>query len=194
MERLTFERAFDMANTITAILGDINDDYPVISVYGNFEVIKELLVSLIVNGVIIGSSIELEDCTISNYDKEFELSITEDGVDVCKLWHEDNEYHKAGYYYSGANIAFVHEDCSSKILPYIKSEYMYEFSIGEEEKKTEKEHCECCKRNSDNDVKKKENKYIVNGRDVDKETYYKSLEDAIEFLDEMKVFRKLFFW
>ena len=33
MNRLDFDYPFDLADTITALLGDIDDDYPVISVY-----------------------------------------------------------------------------------------------------------------------------------------------------------------
>lgn len=128
MEKVCFNCHFDLADTMIAMLGNgIDDDYPVISAYGKYEVIRELLEDIIASGVHIYKSIELEDFKISNYDKEFSLDLYKDGVCVCKMWDENH------YLIEKPDIAFVHEDCNSKMLEYIKSPLKYEYAICNEE-------------------------------------------------------------
>ena len=190
MDKTKFSSVEELSEHIIETLKYIRDDYPVISVFGKYEVVKDVLESLIASGVKIGKSIELEDSDVTGYDKEFELLLTEDCVCVDKMWHEDNEYHNAGYYNTDANIAFVHEDCNSKILSHICADDIYEFAIGGK--------CEC--KCNDRDVKTCTSKsvYKVNSKEVDKKTYDESVKDTLlkfhEILDEMEEFRKLFFW
>ena len=79
MNRLDFDCPFDLADTITALLGDIDDDYPVISVYGKYDVIKDILEDLIMSGVSIANEIELQD-----YDVE-DLKATLKTVEITKF-------------------------------------------------------------------------------------------------------------
>lgn len=193
MDKLEFSSVDDFEKCVIESLNDFTDDeYPAICVYGKFEFIKETLETLLTNGVKIHNSIELEDCEISGYDKEFELMLTQDGVAVSKMWHEDNEYHEAGYYDTGADVAFVHEDCCSKILSHIECDEIYEVVIGEDCTCNE---CKCKERESKPASKEK---YTVNVKEIDKKTYDKSVKDALErfyeILDKMEEFRKLFYW
>lgn len=121
MERIEFDDPFKLADTIGALLDDISDDYPTISVYGKYEVIKDLLEALIMSGKSIANEIELQDFDIAHYDKEFSLYLTNDGINVEK------EFEDGHYLWTYADISFVHEDCSSKLLPYVNSEIVYEF-------------------------------------------------------------------
>ena len=145
MNRLDFDCPFDLADTITALLGDIDDDYSVISVYGKYDVIKDVLEDLIISGVSIANEIELQDYDVSYYDKEFVLYLTKNGVNVEKIWHNDT------YYYGSADISFIHEDCNSKLIKYVDSKTIYEFGIDEDECDDDDncscEECECaCKK------------------------------------------------
>lgn len=191
MGKVKFSSVEEFSKHIIETLKYIRDEYPVISVYGKYETIKEVLESLIASGVKIGKSIELEDLEITGYDKEFQLSLTEDGVNVDKMYHEDNEWHEAGYYETEANIAFVHEDCNSKILSHICADTMYEFAVGE----CECSECKCKDREVKPVVKEK---YTINGKEVSKKTYDESVKDTLErfheMLDELEEFRKIFFW
>ena len=130
---------------------------------------------MLTNGVKIHNSIELEDYDISGYDKEFELMLTQDGVAVSKMWHEDNEWHKAGYYDTGADVAFVHEDCNSKILTHIASDEMYEFAVGEECK----HECKCKER----EVKTYEPTYMVNGKKVSEKEFVEKSHEMDEIFN-----------
>lgn len=151
MERLEFNYCDDLTEKIEVLLDDSNDENYLISVYGKYDIIKVLLENLITNGFNIANEIELEDYDISHYDKEFVLYIAEDGINVEKT------YRNEGYLYGSGDISFVHEDCSSTLLKYIDSDMIYEFGYVDED--------DCDK---DTDSK---HKYIVNGKNVDKETF-----------------------
>ena len=209
MNRLDFDCPFDLVDTITALLGDINDDYPVISVYGMYDVIKDILEDLIASGVSIANEIELQDYDVAYYDKEFVLYLTVNGINVEKIWHDDT------YYYGSADISFIHEDCNSKLLSYVDSKTIYEFGYDGDECDDEDEcscdECECtCKKdkNPTTTIASKST-YSVNGKKVDKDTYEKTLNELDEkylnnvqdmllnyfdFVSEMNEWRKLLGW
>ena len=158
MNRLDFDCPFDLADTITALLGDIDDDYPVISVYGKYDVIRELLEDLIASGVSIANEIELQDYDVAHYNKEFVLYLTKNGTNVEKIWNNDT------YYYGSADISFIHEDCSSKLIKYVDSKTIYEFGYDEDDECDcdECDECDGC-----------EEGFTVNGRPVSKEEFVK---------------------
>ena len=157
MNRLDFDCPFDLADTITALLGDIDDDYPVISVYGKYDVIKDILEDLIASGVSIANEIELQDYDVAHYDKEFVLYLTKNGVNVEKTWNNDT------YYYGSADISFIHEDCNSKLIKYVDSKTIYEFGYDEDEDECDCDECD----DSEDDG------YTVNGKPATKEEFDK---------------------
>lgn len=136
MKKFIFDCVYDLADCMQTTLDKIDEDYPVISVYGHYKVIKTLLEDLIMNGVAIANEIELEDYDISHYDREFVLYLTTSGVNVEKTYRDNN------YYHGNACVSFIHEDCCSKLLDYIDSELVYEFVIEGEEHHC----CESCKK------------------------------------------------
>lgn len=103
-----------------------NDNYPVISAYGKYDVIKELLEEFLADGFEISGDICLETPDSTGYDKEFILYLTEDGVSVCKMFEDDK------YYNEYPDVAFVHEDCNSKMLKYIESRMIFEFAFDDD--------------------------------------------------------------
>lgn len=157
MNRLDFDYPFDLANTITTLLGDIDDDYPVISVYGKYDVIKDILEDLIASGFSIANEIELQDYDVAHYDKEFVLYLTKNGINVEKTWNDGT------YYYGSADISFIHEDCNSKLIKYVDSKTIYEFGYDEDE-----DECDC-----DDCDDSEEEGFTVNGKPVTKEEFDK---------------------
>lgn len=142
MDRLDFGFPFDLAGTITTLLGDMNNDYPVISVYGKYDVIKDILEDLIASGVSIVNEIELQDYDVAHYDKEFVLYLTTDGVNVEKTYDVESDTYLSG----SADISFIREDCSSKLIKYVDSKTVYEFGYDEEDDFDCSEcECACCK-------------------------------------------------
>lgn len=136
MDRIEFGYICELAELMdTYITTNISEnEYPIVSVYGNYEIVKTLIESLVMLGNPIGSILELEEFEMSHYNKEFVVYLTEDGVTCEKTWHKDC------YYNGGGDISFIYEDCSSKLLSHIDSEVMYEFAIGECE---DDEECDC---------------------------------------------------
>ena len=155
MNRLDFDCPFDLADTITALLGDIDDDYPVISVYGKYDVIKDILEDLIMSGVSIANEIELQDYDVAHYDKEFVLYLTKNGTNVEKTYDVESDAYLSG----SADISFIHEDCNSKLIKYVDSKTIYEFGYDEDDE------CGC------DDCDDCEEGFTVNGRPVSKEEF-----------------------
>ena len=157
MNRLDFDCPFDLTDTITTLLGDIDDDYPVISVYGKYDVIKELLEDLIASGVSIANEIELQDYDVAHYDKEFVLYLTTDGVNVEKTYDVESDTYLSG----SADISFIHEDCSSKLIKYVDSKTIYEFGYDEDDE------CDC----DECDCDECEEGFTINGKPATKEEF-----------------------
>ena len=155
MNRLDFDCPFDLADTITALLGDIDDDYPVISVYGKYDVIKDILEDLIMSGVSIANEIELQDYDVAHYDKELVLYLTKNGTNVEKT----SDIESDAYFSGSADISFIHEDCNSKLIKYVDSKTIYEFGYDEDDK------CDC------DECDDREEGFTVNGRPVSKEEF-----------------------
>ena len=184
MNRLDFDCPFDLADTITALLGDIDDDYPVISVYGKYDVIKELLEDLIASGVSIANEIELQDYDVAHYDKEFVLYLTVNGINVEKTWNDGT------YYYGSADISFIHEDCNSKLIKYVDSKTIYEFGYDEDDT-CSCDDCECaCEKDekpATTSTATSKSTYRVNGEEVDKDTYESALADIEDrYMDNVR--------
>ena len=155
MNRLDFDCPFDLADTITALLGDIDDDYPVISVYGKYDVIKDILEDLIASGVSIANEIELQDYDVAHYDKEFVLYLTKNGTNVEKTYDVESDKYLSG----SADISFIHEDCNSKLIKYVDSNTIYEFGYDEDDE-CGCDECDGC-----------EEGFTVNGKPVSKEEF-----------------------
>ena len=205
MNRLDFGYPFDLVDTITALLGDMNDDYPVISVYGKYDVIKDILEDLITSGVSIANEIELQDYDVAHYDKEFVLYLTTDGVNVEKTYDVESDT----YLFGSADISFIHEDCSSKLIKYVDSKTVYEFGYDEE---CGCDECECACQKDDKPTTTTTNEkstYKVNGKEVTKDEFDKKYEEFeemyldnirdmllnyCEFMDEINEWKRLFRW
>ena len=160
MNRLDFDCPFDLTDTITALLGDIDDDYPVISIYGKYDVIKDILEDLIMSGVSIANEIELQDYDVAHYDKEFVLYLTKNGTNVEKTYDVESDKYLSG----SADISFIHEDCNSKLIKYVDSKTIYEFGYDEDDE------CDCDECGCD-ECDDCEEGFTVNGKPVSKEKF-----------------------
>ena len=183
MNRLDFDCPFDLADTITALLGDINDDYPVISVYGKYDVIKDILEDLIASGVYIANEIELQDYDVAHYDKEFVLYLTKNGTNVEKTYDVESDTYLSG----SADISFIHEDCNSKLIKYVDSKTIYEFGYDEDDE-CDCDDCECtCKKDEKPTTTSSKSTYKINNKEVSKEEFDKEYEKFEEmYLDNIR--------
>lgn len=201
MKRLEFDCDFDLVEKIKTLIA--NDGYPLISVYGKFDIIKTLLKDFISYGFDIRNEIELEDYNVSYYDKEFVLYVNKDGINVEKTFVDNR------YLYGGGNISFIHEDCSSTLLRYIKSDKVYEFGYSEDyandnEACDDECYCDCCKsdQNPECPVKSDDNGYTISVKcnldTSEAEKIIKDMERRMEHMNdmfkEMDNFRRIFRW
>lgn len=122
---------YELAGKMLCCLSISENEFPQICAFGKYSVIKDLLTTLIRNGIVISHGIDLEDYEAQHYDKEYVLYLDNEGITVEKMWHTDNEWHKAGYYDTDCDVAFVHEDCNSKILNSIESNKILGFDLSE---------------------------------------------------------------
>ena len=185
MNRLDFDCPFDLADTIAALSGDIDDDYPVISVYGKYDVIKDILEDLIASGVSIANEIELQDYDVAHYDKEFVLYLTVNGINVEKTYDAESDVYLSG----SADISFIHEDCNSKLIKYVDSKTIYEFGYDEDDE-CGCDECECaCKKDEKPTTTSTATKstYKINNKEVSKEEFDKKYEEFEEmYLDNIR--------
>ena len=110
----------------------------------------------------IDGLVELSHFEYDGYDKEYVLGVTEDGVTLDKIYDTEDER----YLYSECDVAFVHEECSSKLLlEYIDSDiYVTLEECGECDECELFTKCDgCCMKQEgeceDKDEKKSEKKY-----------------------------------
>ena len=100
-----------------------NDSEYFVGVYGKYDFIKHVLENLIINGCSIANEIELCDYDVDHYNKEFVLYLSNDGINVEKIWRNGR------YLFSGSDVALIHDECNSKLLKYIDSNNVFEVAI-----------------------------------------------------------------
>lgn len=154
MKRVEFNCYGNLVGTMqTLITCSSEDEYKVISVIAHYDVIKRLFEELILYGEHIDGLIELETSDYSDYDKEFKLHLTEDGIAIEKAWCDEDGQKEPNYYFGTGDVVFIHEDCNSKILERIESDVILEFGFVDECEDTDSyEECygnchgceECC--------------------------------------------------
>lgn len=119
VDTVMYDDPFEIVDAVERVMKTIEDVYPVVNIYAKYDAIKEIFKAFICEDYDICDSLELEPYDYNGYDKEFVLYITKDGVSVNKIY--DEEYER--YLYSECDVAFIHEECSSKLLlEYIESE------------------------------------------------------------------------
>lgn len=204
MKRVEFDCICELANIMDDYVADNTptEEYPIVSVYANYEVAKALVEALIMLDNPIGAILELEDYEMSHYDREYVVYLSEDGVTCEKTYHKDD------YYNGGGDISFVHEDCSSKLLSHIDSHTICEFGVrsGDEEECDCDERCGC---KEETNLSSAISKYFENGKEITKaefdkkyaefeNKYLDNVRDMLlnycEFMDEMNEWSKLFRW
>ena len=134
MKRVEFNCYNDLVGTMqTLITCSSEDEYKVISVIAHYDVIKRLFEELVLYGEKIGGIIELANSEYTNYNKEYLLYLTEDGIAVEKLWCDEDGQKEPHYFTSCGDVVFLHEDCNSKIVDTIESSVILEFGFDEDD-------------------------------------------------------------
>lgn len=118
VDTIKYDDVFEIVESVDRVMKTIEDDYPVVNIYAKYDAIKEIFKAFICLDYDINGLVELFSYDINGYDKEYVLGVTEDGVTLDKIYDTEDER----YLYSKCDVAFVHEECSSKLLlEYINS-------------------------------------------------------------------------
>lgn len=141
------------------------------------DVIKELLCR---DGV-VASAINIEPEEYDGYGKEYLITLTQEDFAVEKLWHDGNEYHKAGYLGYDADYIFIDADANSKAIKAIDAEIIeldFDYDGDDDEDCDECDyHCGCVKGLF-------RNIQFIEDADGFVENIVIPVEDLIDFLEE----------
>ena len=119
VDTIKYDDVFEIVEAVDRVMKTIEDDYPVVNIYAKYDAIKEIFKAFICLDYDIDGLVELFSYDIDGYDREYVLGVTEDGVTLDKIYDTEDEK----YLYSKCDVAFVHEECSSKLLlEYIDSD------------------------------------------------------------------------
>ena len=229
MERLHFEDYEDFACDVSYVYDRVKsyDEYNSVDVVAKYEDAKEIIRELIGIGYGIAFINELADPEWDGYDDAFVVSLLDD-----EIWCEPVKL-KDGYIFVEADVVYIFDDCNSKIIQKIEADDVYEVEIG-----NEYDNCDDGCENSEEEgftvngrpVSKEEfdnyvsqfkhdekpvttsttkSTYKINGKEVDKDTYEKALNELDEkyldnvqdmllnyfdFVSEMNEWRRLLGW
>lgn len=112
-----------------------------VSAVCHYEVASALLSEIIQSEIPIGQ-IDIRDYDLSGYDKEYIVTIM-DGNVYCNPAYgmKKDGYTRDGYLGSYADVAYIHQDCNSKLLKDFECDKMYEFVIEELDDVDDKYEC-----------------------------------------------------
>ena len=229
IKTLHFEDYEDFACAVSDVYDRVksDDEYTSVDVVAKYEDAKEIIRELIGIGYGIAFINELADPEWDGYDDAFVVSLLDD-----EIWCEPVKL-KDDYIFVEADVVYIFDDCNSKIIPKIEADDVYEVEIGneydncdddcensEEERFTvngkpvSKEEFDAYVSQFKHDEKPSTTSnttatYRVNGKEVDKETYEKALNELDEkyldnvqdmllnyfdFVSEMNEWRRLLGW
>ena len=218
---------FDDFEDFSCVIADKFDrldkeNFEDIAVIAKPNEIKEIFKELVCIGYDI-CNITYERIDWDGYDDEYILSMNHDGIWLEKFKREDGKYLT-----DESTITYILDNCSSKVIPYCKGNTVYEVTVGIDE-----DGCDDCEEGftvNGRPVSKEEfdkytshfmhNKkpvttsttkstYKINGKEVDKDTYEKALNELDEkyldnvqdmllnyfdFVSEMNEWRRLLGW
>lgn len=166
-------------------LGDL-DDYVNLSVIAKYDDAKEILTELIFNGY-EPISINLNSKDVNGYGDEYVVTaVNNDGE--YEVWCQ--EFKRNGIYMDDfSSVTYIFDDCSSMCIPHLLGECVFEVGVGECECE---ECCECCCEDEEflpvTDAKPV---YLVNGKEVDEETWRKSHDEIVKTIED---FRRQFWY
>ena len=153
MERLEFEDYEEFACDIANTFDNIEDEFGDVSIIAKYNEAKEIIKELLCLGYNV-ASVELHREKFENYYDEYIIGLNHDGV-WCEKFKRNTRY-----FTDESNIFYIMDNCSSSVIPYCKSKYLYEVSVsntdysGNDEEKSETEHT-----------------YTVNKKSLNKETF-----------------------
>ena len=225
METLYFDDFEDFSCVIADKFDRLDkENFEDIAVIAKPNEIKEIFKELVCMGYDI-CNITYERIDWDGYDDEYILSMNHNGIWLEKFKREDGKYLT-----DESTITYILDNCSSKVIPYCKGNTVYEVTVGIDEDECDCDECDkdftvngklVSKEEFDNYVSQfkhdekpvttstAKSTYKINGKEVDKDTYEKALNELDEkyldnvqdmllnyfdFVSEMNEWRRLLGW
>ena len=208
MERLEFndyeEFACEVADTFDEIRQ--NDDFDDIAIIAHYDEAKQIIREILCLGYDL-NSIELKNPELGYDDVPYIISVC--GIDSGhEVWCEPMIRDNGKYIDDESSIIYVLDNCPSEVLKHLDSECIFEVGIGDDCGSDECE-CACKKDEKPTTTSTTKSTYKINGKEVDKDTYEKALNELDEkyldnvqdmllnyfdFVSEMNEWRKLLGW
>ena len=232
MKNLYFDDFEDFACVVADAYDSLDgEDFEDVAIIAKYEEARQIIKELLCIGYDI-HSINVIDEEYGEYDAEYIISLYDDEV-WCEPMLREN-----GYIGEDAPVIYVLDNCSSKVIPYCKGKIVYEVTVGKEDDECDCDECDDCddcdegftvngrpvsKEEFDKYVSQfkhddkptttsstsKSATYKINGKEVDKDTYEKALNELddkyldnvqdmllnyFDFVSEMNEWRKLLGW
>lgn len=167
----------------------LTDEYADVSVIAKYDKAKEIIKELLCMGYEI-ASIDIHREEFEEYWDEYIISLNFDGV-WCEKYKRDK-----GYFEEDSAVTYISNECSSAIIPHVKSKMVYAFEICDEDEYAEEYddcECDCCDCVGNNVCEKSDTKetsdskdserYYINDKPASKEEYFKAVQ---KFDEEFK--------
>lgn len=152
IERLEFKDYEELAYNISNTFESIDDAYGDVSVVAKYNEAKEIIRELLCIGYDV-ASIKLHREDFEEYWDEYLLTLNIDGI-WCEKFKRENRYST-----DTSDVIYIMDNCSSTVIRYCDSEYVYEVSTDN--------------MNEDSEYTENEHTYMIDGKPVDKETFDK---------------------
>ncbi|WP_099467762.1 hypothetical protein [Konateibacter massiliensis] len=142
MKTLYFENVEELCCDIADKFESLNkENYSDLSIIAKYEEAREIIKGLICFGYDI-ASIDIHREEFEDYWDEYVISLNFDGI-WCEKFKRNNNY-----VVEASTITYISNECNSKIIPYVKSDIVYAFEIGEEVDEDYECGCEKCNCNT----------------------------------------------
>lgn len=150
MQNVCFDNYEELAWDIAENFDNVRefDEYNDVAIIAKYEETRQIIKELLCIGYDI-ASIHLDSDEYGEYSDEYVITLTNiDGED--EIWTEPFK-RENGYLTEEATAIYVMDNCSSKVIPYCKSNIVFEVSVREEECDCV-ECCGCCENSDDKEL------------------------------------------
>lgn len=204
MKNLYFDDFEDFACDVADKFDIVKDDFGDVSIIAKYEEAKKIIAELSCIGYSL-ESIRMSRPEWENYHEEYLISLNNDGI-WCEPMKLDDKYLT-----DESTITYILDNCSSKVIPQCRGKIVFEVTVGVDEYDCDCSECACKKdeKPTTTTTSTVSATYRVNGKECDKDTYEKALNELDEkyldnvqdmllnyfdFVDEMNEWRRLLGW
>ena len=186
IKKLHFDDFEDFACAVADTYDEVkyDDECNSVDIIAKYDDAKEIICELIAIGYGIAFIDEFGDTECNAYDDAFVISLLEDEI-WCEPIKRENEYLLVE-----TEVAYILDNCSSKIISNIESDVVYEVEVGNGDNDCDECECTCKKDEKPNptvSTSSTKSTYKINNKEVSKEEFDKKYNEFEEmYLDNIR--------